>query len=387
MKLLKIIAIFLLIINVSNCLKAQDSLRISVLTCANGGQIYSSFGHSAIRVVDPEKNFDVIFNYGTFNFKVEGFYVKFVRGFLNYYLSTPKTSRFHQEYTKEKRRVIEQELNLTKEQKIKMLEFLIFNAKEENKYYKYDFLTDNCATRIYDVLGKACENQIEFPNQNYNTSARDEINLRLSDMPWIKAGVNLLMGLPVDKKLNSKTATFLPDYILLQLNLSKVNINGQMEPLVKEQNVWVDMPDYDRTDFTTHFSPLVFFSIIAIIVLFFTLKEFNNKVHYQIIDKIFFWIFGIISLLLCFMWFFTDHTVTAWNLNILWAFPLDLIAVFKIKNPQGFFKKYFLVCMIICAILLVSFPFFVQNYDISFFPIILIRGVRCFRLAYNKFFI
>ena len=46
----------------------SDKAEISVLTCSPGKELYSLFGHTAIRVHDPEQDLDVVFNYGTFDF-------------------------------------------------------------------------------------------------------------------------------------------------------------------------------------------------------------------------------------------------------------------------------------------------------------------------------
>ena len=75
---------------------AQDTshLRISLLTCTPGEELYSTFGHSAFRVIDSSSTTDYVFNFGTFNFDDDGFYLKFVRGKLNYYLSAENFQDF-----------------------------------------------------------------------------------------------------------------------------------------------------------------------------------------------------------------------------------------------------------------------------------------------------
>ena len=140
---------------------AQDSshLRISLLTCSPGEELYSTFGHSAFRVTDSSKAIedewrDVVYNYGTFNFDDDCFYLKFLRGKLLYYVSTERFPDFKNLYQSTNRGMNEQVLNLNETEKITLQHFLNENIKEENKYYKYDFFFDNCTTRLRDILKK-----------------------------------------------------------------------------------------------------------------------------------------------------------------------------------------------------------------------------------------
>ena len=135
-------------------LTAQDSshIRISLLTCTPGDELYSTFGHSALRLIDSSSVQDIVFNYGTFSFDDPDFYSKFIRGKLMYFVSTSYFNDFKIDYQSTNRGITEQVLNLSAEEKIAMQQFLYNNAREENKYYKYDFLFDNCTTRLRDII-------------------------------------------------------------------------------------------------------------------------------------------------------------------------------------------------------------------------------------------
>ena len=141
---------------------AQDScgIRISLLTCTPGTELYSTFGHSALRVVDSDNNTDLVFNYGTFEFDSD-FYQKFVKGKLLYFVSIDTLSYFLYEYEYYKRGITEQAINISCQEKQRMVDALFENAKEENKYYRYDFNYDNCTTRLRDMLEKAAGKQLE----------------------------------------------------------------------------------------------------------------------------------------------------------------------------------------------------------------------------------
>ncbi|MGH2645926.1 MAG: DUF4105 domain-containing protein, partial [Ginsengibacter sp.] len=102
-------------------------LRVSLLTATPGEELYSTFGHSAVRITDSVSNSDVVYNYGTFNFDEPGFYMKFIRGKLTFYLSIDDFDSFENDYQQENRGVTEQVLNLTCGEKYKMLMLLQAN--------------------------------------------------------------------------------------------------------------------------------------------------------------------------------------------------------------------------------------------------------------------
>ena len=379
----KLLIILILIIN-CKILKAED-IQISVLTCDAGKEIYAAFGHCAFRVVDKEHNIDKVYNYGTFSYKQPYFVLKFVRGFLNYSLSAYPYVYFEKEYKKEGRKVIEQVLNLSTEEKNALYNFLEWNALEQNRYYKYNFLEDNCATKIRDILIKVCQGNITFPNNTYDFTLRDQINVRIAEMPWFRLGVSLLMGLPVDKKANSFTIEFLPDYIFQILNQTQIKNNGKNIPLVKSSQIAVNSNHpVNKTDFTTYCSPLLVFSLIFALVAVLTFYEVKNQKYNPLIDRIVLIIAGLFGILFFVMWFLTEHTVTAWNLNILWANPLHLVAAFNLKKQGKTWKNYFKITTIITAIMLIFGPIMPQQYDVAFYPIIAIILIRLVRISYCK---
>ena len=105
-------------------IRLSDQAKVSVITCGSGDQLYSIFGHTGLRISDPVHQLDVVFNYGTFDFATPNFYGKFVKGDLDYYVSTSSFPQFLYEYQSDNRDVFEQELNLTTAQKQQLLEAL-----------------------------------------------------------------------------------------------------------------------------------------------------------------------------------------------------------------------------------------------------------------------
>src|SRR3982751_2050087 len=116
--------------------QAQDStnchVRISLLTCAPGQELYSTFGHTAIRITDSVTRTDIVYNYGTFDFDDPNFYMKFVRGKLDYFLSADQFPDFMYEYEETQRSVAEQVLNLNCAQKQQIIQALATNMQGTN---------------------------------------------------------------------------------------------------------------------------------------------------------------------------------------------------------------------------------------------------------------
>ena len=149
-------------IGISQQIQLTDQAQISVLTCGTGDQLYSSFGHSAFRVQDPNHGIDIVYNYGTFDFDTPNFYLKFAGGKLLYSLSRQHFANFLYTYQLENRWVKEQLLDLKTDDKNKLFGFLEENYKPENRYYQYDFIYENCSTKIPEVLRGVLGNSLVF---------------------------------------------------------------------------------------------------------------------------------------------------------------------------------------------------------------------------------
>lgn len=361
----------------------SPSTKISLLTCGSGDELYSIFGHSAIRVCDTTQQFDLIFNYGIFDFQDPNFYMNFVRGKLNYKLGISDFSYFIEQYREEKRWVYEQELNLTVAEQQALFNFLIQNYQPENRYYLYDFLFDNCSSRIRDVLVKVLPNQITFPN-NYlditdGTSFRDLLHSYLNGRPWTKLGIDILLGKRVDRPVAANEFMFLPDYLLEAFG--RATING--EPLVIHSEYLYHSPEAFTTK-KTLFVPL----IVLITLLVLSIVAHAMKLPLKWFDVTIFFILGILGILLVFMWLGTDHYVTKYNLNLLWALPTHCIVAFillKRKLPR-WTLWYFAANTLLCLILLIFWRSMPQQLNNALIPIVCIVGFRSYVYAKSLFF-
>ncbi|HVT86551.1 MAG TPA: DUF4105 domain-containing protein [Chitinophagaceae bacterium] len=373
-----IVAVFLFAICFST--KAQPdtateqrcNLSISLLTCSPGTELYSTFGHSALRVIDQSTNTDIVFNYGTFDFDDPHFYEKFIRGKLLYFVSVSSFNDFMLEYEYEGRGVIEQVLDLSCEEKQNLLAALNENAKEENKYYKYDFVYDNCTTRLRDMVFKESK---EAPLTNdirpeATTTFRNLIHAYLDKGKeyWSKLGIDILLGMPLDKKISNSEAMFLPDYLLKGFDSTTIG----NKKLVSEKITLLDPVILPSK--TVWFSPMVVFLIFLLIIAVLTFMKTTGN-FFKYFDFILFSLTGTLGLLLLFMWFGTDHPTCKYNLNLLWAFPAHIVISFFINKKINWVKKYFFSNAILLVILLI-FGWFVQGLNPALIPLMLVLLLR-----------
>jgi len=360
----------LLFIN-SYAQKFDSSSQISVVTASPGEILYNSFGHSAIRVKDTVSGYDKVYNYGMFDFRTPNFYGKFIRGKLLYSLGLQRYSGFVAGYERQGRQVTERVFNLDETQKVKVLDFLSENYKPENRKYLYDFFYDNCASRIRDVF-----EQEAGAGLVYDTTGVKQVTFRqlldeyLNIQPWSNFGIDLILGLPADKKADFRNQMFLPDY--LEENLSKATLNGK--PLLSAQKIVVPLtkPIQNKQVFT----PLLVMCLLSLFYLLTTFFTSNNTIQF-LLDVLLFGTLTIAGCVFLFMWLGTDHVSCYKNLNMLWANPLYvlLIPYAKIKNS----KIIWWGVLILMILLILAFPVFPQQYHIAFLPVFFMIVFRCIK--------
>jgi hypothetical protein len=322
-----LLALFILL-NSNSPLKAQLSphAEISILTCAPGDELYSIFGHTAIRVSDPENNTDYVFNYGTFDFNTPSFYLKFIRGQLNYMLSVTTYNRFIQEYMYEERAVWEQVLNLDEGEKSTLFRALVANAEPENRFYHYHFFFDNCATRVRDMATKHVSSSVLFEIPEYvgQLSFRDAIARYLHEKPWTRLGLEIVLGQPTDNKVDAESVQFLPDYLMEQFHLA---VKSDGSPVVNKTSTLLEFSPSQQSKWP---SPTFWLWIICVVILYITWNDYKRGKQSKLLDVMLFSVTSLIGLLIVFLWFFTAHSVTGPNWHILWANPLQLLLLVAI---------------------------------------------------------
>lgn len=354
----------------------SEGAYISLITCRPGDEIFNTWGHTGIRVVDKEQKIDYIFNYGMFSFSEPGFLGKFLRGKLLYWVGVEKFDNFYYKYNQEKRSLIEQKLNYTDSQKNQVYQALNKNLKPENKKYYYDFFFDNCATRPRDIL-------LDNLYLETNIKAKTDITFRnlldnyILHQPWVDFGVDLIVGSLADEKSSFEDQMFLPE--LFGDQMGKISLGDKK--LITNSELLLDHEDQiEKRQKSTLLKPLYFFLIFLIIEIFLFVKkrkESNSKLI-NFYDKFWYLMAGISSVLIAFMWFGTDHIATKNNLNLLWLNPVFLVLLFKESRWTN-------IVAISCLILtLIGSTFYQEIHFVSLVIIVtlMLKVVR--RIGFSK---
>ncbi|MBX2961690.1 MAG: DUF4105 domain-containing protein [Cyclobacteriaceae bacterium] len=353
----------------------SNEAEISVITCGPGQEaVFTAFGHSAFRVYDPENGINAAFNYGVFDFDQPNFYLNFARGHNRYRLAVQDFERFEYVYQYYNRYVHEQVLNLTLEQKQKLFDYLIWNAKPENQFYFYDYFYDNCATKLPEIVQKVFGEEVVFDGSYIikPLSIRALTDLYLKYQPWGDLGIDLCLGLPMDKIATPYEHMFLPDYV--EYGFDHASLNG--ESLVKQKVIRYEARP--ETFSNGIFQPVYVFSLFALLALALTIYDSKRKKISNWFDALFFGLIGLVGLLLFLLWVATDHRAAANNLNVLWALPTHLVVAILVFKPREWVKKYFLIVVIINAVLLISWAWLPQMLHFSLVPIVIALTVRAY---------
>ena len=379
MPLKKLLVFFFLLLSIAGYTQIPELSplsRISVLTCGSGDQLYSTFGHSAFRVIDPSVGIDVVYNYGVFDFNTDNFYVKFAMGKPIYRLARQRYSNFIREYKYDKRWVNEQVLQLSQDQRNLLFQFLENNYLPENRAYPYDFFFNNCSTKIWDVLIAVFGNKLKM-DEDYLIEQFTHRELIRQNMPinsWSAFGIDLALGAVIDDLATPKEHMFLPLYIMKQMNSAKI---GSILLAPDEVSIYLPEPKKNKNNFLL--TPLFCSLLLMVLVFLVTYNDHKNNKRSKWLDFSLFLITGIAGVVIFFLWFLTDHTETVSNFNILWAFPLNLyLALLVIRNKtfDHWVKVCFLILLFMLITIVILWAFGVQVFSPVIIPILLALSAR-----------
>ncbi len=369
----------LTLVSVLTCLTANSQpvhlspdAEISIITCGPWqGEVYSAFGHNAIRVYDSAYRLNDVYNYGVFDFNQPNFYLNYTRGLLLFKLGVYSYPDFRDFYTYYNRSVTEQVLELTQTQKQAVYNYLEWNALPENESYRYDYFYNNCASQVRDVFVKVLKDSIQFDGTFVKTdyTIRQLTDIYLKKQPWGDLGIDICLGLPMDKKASPYEYMFLPDYIEYSFDHVTIRKDGAMVPIVKEKRqVYTSLPEKISTSL---FHPWVVFGIFFAITLGLSLYDLRRKKLSKWFDMLLFGAVGLVGLLLLLLWTATDHAAAAKNFNLLWALPTHLFVfvIYREKSSQ-FLKKYFLRVAVLMLVLLAGWFIMPQELNIFLLPFV-----------------
>ncbi len=347
---------------IGQILPLSENTEVSIITCGTGSEIYSLFGHTAIRIRDADNQIDEVYNYGTFDFSTPNFYLKFVKGDLQYLETSCTFEEFIQEYLYEKRSVDEQILNISISQKQALFDYLNASLKSEERFYTYKFIDKNCTTMVIDAVNKILGKEVIVKNTTEDRTYRAILFPYFEGHFFEQLGTSIIFGTKVDLKGEE---LFLP--AKLQESIKTISYNNK--PLCKVNK---KIMEFEKEEV-----PFSWWNNYYVFCLLFSMVLIANKSG---VYNTYFIALGLLGLFFIFAGFYSLHKELANNYNILLFNPiLFLVVYFQFKNN----RKYILYSSIFSILCLLFYVFILLNkpYLIIVLPMIITSTVGLVKLV------
>ena len=330
----------------------MDSVEISLLTCQPHDEVYSLYGHTAIRYHDLRPGgYDLAFNYGVFDFRKPHFVARFVFGLTDYELGAYPYQLFQQEYRRFGSMVTEQVLNLTPEEKLMLHDALAINLRPENKIYRYNYFYNNCTTKARDIIEQCINGELEYAgHEDYTPTYREMVHDMTRNNPWSRFGNDLLLGIKADFKTDLRQQEFLPGNLLYDFDHAQIYANGTYRPLVKERRIAVPAGVQIKQD-GFPLSPIACAIIILAVGLVIFIAEWRLKKAFLLWDLLLMLATGTIGIVLTLM-LFSQHPTVSLNLQLILFNPLPLLYLWPVIRGKQ--TRYWMLTAILAVIFLIG---------------------------------
>lgn len=336
--------------------QSRDSIEVSLLTCGPGTEVYSLYGHTAIRYRNMTTGEDLAINYGVFSFQQDFFVLRFIFGLTDYEMGIMSFDDFVEAYQHEGRWVKEQSLNLTQEEKVALAIAFNRNFQPENREYRYNFIYNNCTTKARDIISEQIKGKIDYHQVKYGISTyRHEVSVLCANHPWARFGNDLLLGYKADRFITPEECHFLP--MELFKAFEKATIEGPdstqrklvvaTRDVISEERAAAFIPANHGKAVLTPFALL---SMLSVVILAFSIYGYFGKRLFVVTDIAVLLLTGIGGFMLFLMVFSAHPTVSA-NLQILLFNPLNLFALYPVIRK----RKGSRWCWMVCAACLILF--------------------------------
>ena len=350
---------------------ARSEVKVSVLTCSPGDEAYSLYGHTALRYVDTDRNLDVVFNYGCFDFSTPNFGWRFVLGETDYMVGCQDFEDFLPEYALRGSAVVEQVIDLNEDEARALFRALLLNIRPQNRVHTYRYLDNNCTTKVRDKLLEALAAAGDIVYEDSvpaGKTYRDALALPSMEHPWYTFGINLLLGAGVDKALTVETAQFLPlDYMAALEGMKIVAADGTERRLVAGTNIL--LPENKVATVRSNFTPFNASLLLLLATFVAMLCELRRRRTYWGVDVLLMSLQGLAGVLLLFMALCSEHPAVDVNWLIVLFNPLALVLmpiyVCRIRKHKS--MKIAWVQVVLVALFVLTALFHLQVYPAPIF--------------------
>ena len=344
----------------------QDSVRVSLLTCAPGTEIYELFGHTAIRYENPAEGKDLVFNYGIFSFNTPNFVLRFVKGETDYRLGVVPYSYFEGEYAVRGSSVYQQTLNLTDEEKQKIWDLLEENYRPGNRIYRYNYFYDNCTTRARDKIEDCIDGKVVYPQAEEGVTFRDIVHRCTKGNEWDELGIDLCLGSEADVPIDGRKQMFAPFNMLEAARGAVIMQGDSVRPLVLSESKVVDVePEEAEPGFPL--SPLSCVCILLVVTCIIVWLQLKWKKVIWAWDLLLFGAQGVAGCIIAFLFFFSIHPTVGsnWLIVLFNPIPLIYLPVMIYKAIKGRKDLYHLINMAYLTFFIMIMPFIQQEFNVT----------------------
>ena len=356
---------------------APENTQISLLTCSPGDLIYELFGHTAIRIQDDSHKLDFVVNYGLFDFDQPHFVYRFVRGKTDYTVGVSYTRSFIQSYAERGSSITESTLNLTLAEKQDLLNRLNENLQPENRIYRYNFIYNNCATKVRDIFDMSIKRKLSYPTHVDSYSFREAIMLYTETAPWSQLGFDLCLGARADRTATQREMLFLPEVLGETYASAMLTDSTGTQPLCLQTSQIIPATQEKGTAW---FSPTLCAYLLLLMVLYASFFLNKHKIWLKRMDVLLFTINGIGGCIILFLILYSQHPFTGQNYNILWMNPLTLFPLITCIFP--FMKKinglFYLGATVMFLGFVIVMPILPQVFNLAVLPWVLTLLLRSY---------
>jgi len=384
----KLIIFLLLFIGIIQLSKAQekyvfpillsDSAQISLLSNPPWDEaVYSLFGHASMRVKDPAQNFDFAFNFGIFNMSKSNFIFSFVKGETDYIVAAIPYEYYYLDYQEKGTGIIEQVLNLTKDEKQEIYNAFLINIQPENREYRYNYFYDNCATRPRDILEKYIAGKINYVPTSKDQSYRDLVHECTKVRSWFEFGVDLVIGSEADKTITDRQKDFLPEYLMNAYQGATIQGDSISRPLVLSKSTLLEPAPLSKD---IPVKPVHIGILLLSVTIYLSFVSYKKKKFkaVKVFDTVLFIVAGLAGCIIFFLMFFSEHPCTYPNWNVAWLNPLQLVVAFLffVKSLSKYLSYYHFINFVALLAFLLAWCLIPQQLEIAFIPYILSIAIR-----------
>lgn len=349
----------------------RDSVVVSLITCWPGSEVYELCGHEALRVRGTISGLavDSVWNYGVFDFNEPHFVYRFVKGETDYMLAGYPFAWFLPEYQQTGRRVLEQDLNLTQEEALKLVKRLQNEGRPENRTYRYNYVKDNCATRIIDRIDEVTGKPVVYPDTVKYGTFRKEMRSYHKNYPWYQFGIDLALGSGIDMPIKGREEMFVP------VEMAEKAADAHFpdgRPLVRESRVLNQgIGDASLPPTPWYLTPVAVGWLAFILVLGISAWMIKRRKIAKAVYSLWFAICGLTGCLIAFLVFKSQHEATSPNVLLLWLNPLQLLLAVTVWSRRMRLLSYIVAYynVIACGLLLIVWQFQRQSGNAAFFPL------------------